>query len=86
MCVIIVQILEYILETVVVRFRDRVLRCEPHVLLRLKCIVEAAVREALDGGIEVVHALSHTRTSELVHELMVSFNPWYNCKIGRAHV
>ena len=42
---------------------------EPEVLPDVQGVLEAAAGEALDGGIQVVHALRHARAVELVHQL-----------------
>ena len=65
----IVDLLEDVLETVVVLLRDGVLRGEPDVLLHVEGVLEAAACEALDGRVEVVHALGDARAVELVDEL-----------------
>ena len=63
------DLLEDILEAVVILLGNGVLRGEPNVLLDGKRVLEAAVGEALDGPVEVVHALHHARLLEVVHQL-----------------
>ena len=65
----VVDILEDVLEAVIVLFRDGVLRGEPDVLLDVEGVLEAAAGEALDGRVEVVHALGDAGAVELLHQL-----------------
>ena len=53
----------------IVLFRDGVLRGEPDVLLDVEGVLEAAAGEALDGRVEVVHALGDAGAVELLHQL-----------------
>ena len=62
------DLLENVLEAVVVRFGDGVLRGEPDVLPRIKRIVETAARKTCDGRIKVMHALSNAGAAELMNE------------------
>ena len=61
--------LEDVLEAMIVLLGDGVLGGEPHVLMRIERIVEAAAREAFDRRIQVVHALHDARAVEFMHQL-----------------
>ena len=53
----VVNLLENILEGMVIFLGDRIFGGKPDILLRIQRILEAAPGEALNGTVQVVHAL-----------------------------